>query len=316
MVSLQKNILEKAPIKGFEETYKSAYSHGLEAIYALESVDIKSVRPLQDPISNTTTSKKKFDHSIWVEDVSQLEFDFGVGFREWVEPFALAKRSQRIPYIDYEGWIRSLAAELGSKKKLFVLFEEYQLSSLLTLTPMEMMEVRRLIPEKRKAWKAEILSELSQPAVKKRVGQQALHFVEAFIKPWLWQKRWFATRGELLERLERLGENEELTRSILKFIDDVWGLSSLFFDSLSLSDGEHYCLNSSIKRECEAIKKVARTYFYKAEISYSFDELVRLISRECALYWIGFPEGFIEKVLKASSFLIFFKSLNGNLTVK
>ena len=85
MAVLQKSVHEASleHIPSFQETYKLAYSHGLEAIYSLEHVDIKSVRRLVTP------SEKKIEKpkTISVESKEiQLEFDLGPFFRNWMVP--------------------------------------------------------------------------------------------------------------------------------------------------------------------------------------------------------------------------------------
>jgi hypothetical protein len=70
----------------FADTYKNAYSHGLEAIYAIETIDLKTVRPLQsealpkrplNPISKNIVSQ--------TEENKQLAFDFGAKFSQCIE---------------------------------------------------------------------------------------------------------------------------------------------------------------------------------------------------------------------------------------
>lgn len=56
-----------------------AYSHGLEKIYALEAVDINSVKL----ISQYKSSLKKEESHF--EKIEQYLFDFGPGFRSWIQ---------------------------------------------------------------------------------------------------------------------------------------------------------------------------------------------------------------------------------------
>ena len=64
---------------------KGHYSHGLEDVYALESVDPKTIRPLSLHEEGKT-------YFVPVEETSELEpdsFDFGDRFNGWMEPFTL-----------------------------------------------------------------------------------------------------------------------------------------------------------------------------------------------------------------------------------
>jgi hypothetical protein len=57
--------------------------------------------------------------------------------------------------------------------------------------------------------------------------------------------------------------------------------------------------------EIEMMYKIAisraQTYFYKAGVQYGYQELISLISRECAKHWIGFPDQFLERIFRLSS---------------
>lgn len=68
----------------FEEIYKTSYSHGLEAIYALENIDIKSVRRIENPSKSVY---RKNEHKKAISLSIQEEFDFGQEFRRWIPSF-------------------------------------------------------------------------------------------------------------------------------------------------------------------------------------------------------------------------------------
>lgn len=92
MAVLQKSVqtdLERIPT--FQETYKLAYSHGLETIYSLEHVDIKSVRKLVQASKKVVEDTKEIQQEI-VED--QLSFDLGPLFRGWMTPHILQEPIQ------------------------------------------------------------------------------------------------------------------------------------------------------------------------------------------------------------------------------
>lgn len=70
--------------QSFDQTYKSSYSHGLEAIYKLENIDIKTVRPIEirtKPLPEATAKPKLKSLP------PQNELDLGPYFRDWIEPF-------------------------------------------------------------------------------------------------------------------------------------------------------------------------------------------------------------------------------------
>lgn len=79
-----KRLSTSSDLLSFEEMHKSSYSHGLEAIYTLQNVDIKSIRRIETsskPLSSTTENKKSCSRPL------QEEFDFGDEFRGWIVPF-------------------------------------------------------------------------------------------------------------------------------------------------------------------------------------------------------------------------------------
>lgn len=64
--------------ESFEKTYETAYSHGLEAIYSLETVDVASIKTF------SFVSKPEQKKVFTLEDPDpQLSLDFGSAFRDW-----------------------------------------------------------------------------------------------------------------------------------------------------------------------------------------------------------------------------------------
>lgn len=82
------------PVKSFEEIYKTSYSHGLEAIYAIENIDLRSIRPISQPFCPPLDLPQKKLKHIPIVKQEQLEFDFGDSFRNWIESFLLREPIQ------------------------------------------------------------------------------------------------------------------------------------------------------------------------------------------------------------------------------
>lgn len=376
MVSLHKSYGDETlAIKSFEETYKSAYSHGFEAIYALENVDIRSVRPLHEAPAEKAKIKSLQLPIILEEEPSQLDMDYGPGFREWIEPFFLSEPIQvlglskhaekclldhqkvllkdllgydlrklvflkgmgqghideikgklqsyvegkevaRAKNIDFASWIRTLVSNSTIKKKLFVCLEEYHLAELISLTSVERMEVRRLTPEKRTEWKKEGGEELNTESRCLLFRRQMGLICDAFVKPWLARRLGVATSIEIQERLERMSLYPELATRALHFFSEIY-CNSFFSLAHSLHGvgPELYCIDAQTKEAYEIIINRALTYFYKDGLHYNLEQLVGLLSRECAKFWIGFPEGFPEKVLRLSPLFSIRKCDTGKLLV-
>lgn len=76
-------------VKSFEEVYKTSYSHGLENIYALEIVDIKTVRRLHDEVKSPSIQPKKSAQPSKQPQNIQTLFNFGMAYKNSIEPFIL-----------------------------------------------------------------------------------------------------------------------------------------------------------------------------------------------------------------------------------
>jgi hypothetical protein len=72
----------------FENTYQRSYSHGLEKIYALENIDIRSVRKISAPTPfSLENHSKKVTSKSSKRVIEQLEFSFGTPFQSTITPF-------------------------------------------------------------------------------------------------------------------------------------------------------------------------------------------------------------------------------------
>lgn len=339
----------------FEETYKTAYSHGLEAIYALENVDVKSIRPIHTP--QNPPPKKVFIEHIIEKQPDQYEFDFGDSYRGWIDAFikqepihvlSLSRHAEkclidhgkkvlddlihanlrefvflkgmgqghvdeiqqklnnylegrpltRCTKIDFASWIRSIAAAFD-RKKVYTLMEKYNLSDLFSLSPAESVEARRLTLEKKGDWIQEMRIQLQEPMLRETVREQIRKVVNVFIKPWMKRRHGFATQEELEERIERLSINPVEAKLAMAFISDIYFDNGFPFKEYLLTiDKKIYCINSIVHADyCDVVKK-ASSYFYKPQTAYPLAKLVEYLEKEFSLSWEGFPEGYLNKVLR------------------
>lgn len=76
--------------RSFEEVYKTSYSHGLESIYRLETVDLKTVRKLEFVEESSPQSEKKPSK----QDKQDPNFDFGPLFSGYLSSFILKEPIQ------------------------------------------------------------------------------------------------------------------------------------------------------------------------------------------------------------------------------
>lgn len=349
----------------FDEIYKKSYSHGLEAIYALENVDVKSIKRIEK--APEITPKAALTKQKVLRPV-QEELDFGDEFRGWVTPFilkepihvlGLSRHVEKIliehekkllgdligvnlkdfifvrgfgqghieeiqlklnEYIEghpldrsykiyFSSWLKSLVAAYD-RKKAFVLLETFDLADLFSLSPGESVEVRKLTLEKKQEWIEELLLQIRCHS--KTVQKDMQTVVNTFIKPWISRRGGFATKAELLERFQRISDNPEIASNMLHFLQDIYFDKKDFLKQfIQETDAEIFCYDSIHAHFYETIVDRALSYFYKANIHYSLQELIQFLEREFAKDWMGFADGVIEKIIRLSPSFYLVKEPSG-----
>lgn len=97
------------PLDDFERTRQNAYSHGLEKIYALENVDIRSIRKIGTSTAPAKPQPKKNSRNYSHSRFEQLELPFDFPFKKTMdllvyrEPLQVIGFSKRI-----ESWLLGL----------------------------------------------------------------------------------------------------------------------------------------------------------------------------------------------------------------
>lgn len=341
----------------YEETFKTAYSHGLEEIYSLENVDISSIKPISiEPKKEQKAKPKraKPPHS------SDLLLDLGGEFRKTLPPFyldepiqllALSKpvertlldqgkltlgdlkeyqagqglkeeierrlesylKDQEPGFVDFFSFIRCLTGT-QDRRRVKVALEPYQLEEVVSLSPLENMEIKRLSEERKRDWMGEFYGKLEEKVPYARSKMSDVF--DVFIRPWMRNRFGLATRLELMERLQRISENPEAADGILKFISAI-AFNGSAFDALLLKvDEDLYCVDQPTRERFSQIVAKASTYFYKPHIRYPLPELTLLLKQEFAVQWQGYEGPFIEKSLRLSSQFRVRKGAEGVLSVR
>lgn len=347
--------LSPANAQTFEEVYKTSYSHGLEAIYALENVDIKSVRRIEthpQPIQK----KPEIERKTFVSQQENL--DLGEEFRGWIPSFVfkepihvleISKHAEKILLengiyklkelkdaqvknfaflrgmgqghieeirqklntylegqhldrcikVDFKSWLKSLVGALD-RKKVCALLQSYDLAHHFSLTPSENVEIRKLTFEKKQEWKEELIQKMTMPEQKKNVFEDMQKVFKAFIKPWVLQRGGFASHDELMEKLLRASTDSTTCTNVLQLFKDVYFHQDFFSCFLHQIDPGIYCTDEYNACNYELIVDKACSYFYKTSVYYTLPELVSHLEREFSKAWIGFPDGYVEKVLRLS----------------
>jgi hypothetical protein len=361
--------------ESIENTFKNAYSHGLEAIYALETVDIKTVRLIQKIEPET----KKSNSRLWqVENEiidNQFEFDFGEYHRTWINPLFLrepirvlelskhaeqclikngkiflsdligseihrhlslkgmgqghvdeiqnklnvyiAGRSlKRSYYIEFVSWLLSLTADID-RKKCAVYLEEFGISNLLSLSPSEKFELRRIDQKTKKSWINEVIADLRRNDRVAKVHQDMKRITFAFVMPWLRNRFGLATENEIAERLHIMSDDPQKTTKAINFFKEVYYHSQFPLNEyLYQVDPQIFCSNENDALAYREVTQEALSYFYKSSVFYHLSQLTKLIFQDFAKAWKNYSEGFIIAVLRRSPRFRVRKGFAGILEVR
>jgi len=207
---------------------------------------------------------------------------------------------QKRSTIDFYAWIRSLIATL-ERKKIYVLFDAYELSEMITLSAAEVMEVRRLSSEKRQEWVQEAIKMLTADGVKSSVIHDMQSIVSILIKPWVRERDGLASHTELEERLEQISPGQPIAKKTLKLFSELYFEGEFPLNGqLESVDDVLYCVDRSTRECYDEIIQRASGYFYKADVRYPLEQLVTLLEREMALEWHGYRDGLVTKALRLS----------------
>ncbi|MBA3602424.1 MAG: hypothetical protein H0W50_02000 [Parachlamydiaceae bacterium] len=361
----------------FESTYQRSYSHGLEKIYALENVDIRSVRKISAPTPfRLENHSKKVTSKPSKRIIEQLEFCFEATFQQVLAPFifrepvqvlCLTKKIEKYlfdqdkltvgdlleddkqtliplkslgqghldeivtklhnyleefattknsPRIEFTSWMKTLVADLDAKK-CAVLLETFQLPPLVPLSPSENAEIRKLTNEKCNQWIKEAMSECRTPSKKQQLNSDLQNITNVYLKPWLRKRGSIASVAEVHEYLLKLSGDHPHAIQILEFISHVYFDQKFPFAVALLEiDEELYCDSTETADIYNSIIKTTFSYFYKDDLHYPLDSLIKWISYEHAKKWQGFSDNFIERILRLSSNFRVRKNGANQLTVK
>jgi predicted RNA-binding Zn ribbon-like protein len=362
-------------LSSFEHIYRTSYSHGLEKIYALENVDIRSVRKIGSrlPAAVNRRAPLRAKPRLRLQESQQLEFAFcrleveepfalrepiqvlglsravtaklqargyrqlrdlihidlrtqlagqGIGqghiedLCETLENYLAKSQLQNGQPLDFAAWARSLIGDLDPRYSTLLL-EPFELAHLVTLSPSENAEMRRLNAESRRSWQQEALQALRLPASRQQVDRDLREIRDKFLAPWLAKRHCCATESELAERLLNLGSWLPEEVHVWRWIKSVYFDERSPFEALFESvDNGIFCSNGATAIQYNCVIDTARSYFYKVDLCYSFSDLVKWIQRECARAWAGFADGFIERALRLSPQFRVRKDKNGQLAIR
>ncbi len=354
-----------------ETKHKENYSHGFEDIYALQNVDLSSVRPV--------TGSTKNNNSTTTTDLpdtkeGQLTLDFGPGWRGWMpslslhEPLQVLGLSRPAEEGLLENGVRHLHNLIGMDKSDFIgmkgvgqghidevlqklqehlgaaspaqstsvdfvsllrclygdmeplqaylLLEPYGFHDIITLSTADAVTVRHMNSEAR----SENLEEAREQALKHKrrqfVRETFRDLASEFLIPWIEERGGIASLQEIHERLRRCSSDPTTTEAVLTFVQDLYFEGSVFDETLVSAGTELFAVNKEALGRYQSLIRHARSYFYARGQSYWFEELESFLLRDFARKDVGFPDSFIEKVLRLSNDFRVRKGSDGRRSVR
>lgn len=295
---------------------------GFEGIFSRTITPFIAQEPIQVLGLSRQAEKALLDNSkTTLADISYENLKgLGIGqghVEEAIHKLALyldGKTFEAVGQVDFSSWIRSLVL-LADRKKAYVALETYELQDLITLLPSEGVEVRRLTVDKRIEWPKEFMRHMRSPALIQRFLSDFNRVVDVFFRKWIHGRLGLATKHELTERWERIGDDITFSRAALQLFEGIYGEEDFFSQQLYQLEPGVYAVNHHIAQNYQDIIDLAETYLLPSSPSFNLSHLVDLLTKEFSLSWRAFPQGFIEKSLSISSKFMVSKDLHGELTL-
>jgi hypothetical protein len=264
-----------------EREAQNAYTHGFEAIYALEQVDVSTIRPMGPKKAKEESVPKKGKAPVPL----QLELPLGERFLSAVVPYS------------YAPWIEAFSRAV-EPLPLYCLLQCYSLSHLVTLPPRERVDFVRSSEEKKA-----LLAQEGKQAVRKAfpIASMLYPFVERYFIPWIRGREGLATTDELMERIYQISDDEGVAHKLFSLFSDLFfeGAFPLSAHLIPL-DRNLWGSDPFVLNHYQSCMKIARTYFYKKNSRYKMGELIFWIQREALNEGEVFEEKFIERSLRLS----------------
>ncbi|CRX38326.1 DNA-directed RNA polymerase subunit alpha C-terminal domain-containing protein [Estrella lausannensis] len=364
---------ERKEPQSFEVPVTNAYSHGLEEIYQLEQVDVKSIRKMsscqpvyQESIPENPTrmlrvsqemdfgflpeGRRSIDsfvldepvmvlglsqhvetlfskmNIVMLRDLMNLDSNtlvhikgMGQGHIEEVKD-KLKKYIDGRPLfgccmIDYESWVKSLIPS-AQRKRAYILLEQFDLSNLISLSPPESVEIRRLSLEQREDWIAEAKELFNTYDRRRFLEGRFSEVIEVFLKPWMVKRFGFSTRLDLLERLERLSVKKGVFHKAHAFFSDVFYTGQSPLEKLmGKKEGDLFFAHDAGFEDFQFVMEAINPYFYKKGVCYPVAQLIDYVEKELSKNWKGFQTGFVKRVIFSCDAFTFSQTPESGLIV-
>lgn len=215
--------------------------------------------------------------------------------KEKLSAYLKGRNLSRPRRIDAVALIRGQASFLP-KVDLALLFKRFGCEEFIQLSPGEKHELESL--DKNAVTRR-------GDAALKALGEKkgiidALKRVEiVYVIPWVQQRGRVATAIEIKERWERLICFPESARKLLNFLEALAG-DLLKLGGLIPVQENLYATDKEAKALALSALKIAKSYYYKPQMSYPLGLLKELVLKELCLFWVALDARILERVLIGS----------------
>lgn len=288
-------------MRTFEETKNFAYTHGLEKIYSLETVDIKTVRFVKSvqkkPLKQTHFSSpipKQLDIDCW--NKSHPLFTFVNTLR--LPSSLLTLLDQRkiflvadaIEHLDSFAETERLQLKTAIDRYLdtipFIAGYRLQLRAWLNISSDSSREIGNIEEEK-------YLTGLREAC-------------RIFFYPWIQSRGGIVRSYELMNYMRNLTQDKE-SDQILEKLGARFGLWERVLITLQR---DLFCVDQKVEKKFHSFIKTVKTYFYAPHLKYPLHTLIGYLVRETLLS----PHE-IEKMLRLSSCFVISCGPNNDLEI-
>jgi hypothetical protein len=200
---------------------------------------------------------------------------------------------------------------------LYLFLKPYDLEQLLPLTPAQQSLLRHLSGSSKAARRETVAHALHEMGRQERLWQLFRQIIAEFIEPWMARRQGLACARSLNDRFRAIATDRAIVKPLIRLLTDTFAPGKPLWTLLlhEVADGV-YSTDEETTVHYNLTVARAKTYFYHPSVQYPLAHLVSLVAREIAMRWKGFPDGFIERVIKYDPAFRCRKSFQGTRMVK
>ncbi len=222
----------------------------------------------------------------------------------------------RTTKVDLLSLLRCAVGDLD-RVDLYLFLKPYSLDGLLPLSPAEQSLLRHLSGSDKAERRERIADALHEMGRQERLWHLLRQVVVEFIEPWMAHRQKLASTRALNDRLCAIVTDRSVVKPLCKLLADTYAPSKPIWSLLLREVAEDvFCSDEETAVQYNLAVARAKTYFYHPSIQYPLAHLVSLVAREIAMRWKGFPDGFIERVIKHEPAFRCRKALQGGRVVR